>query len=244
MVEDSDDPIVWATVLETALPWACRRRAMIYQDRSHAGRLLAPHLHAYAGRHDVLVLGLPRGGVPVAAEVADALGAPLDVFVVRKLGMPGNEEVAMGAVASGGVRVLHADLVRQALAADPTALERVTERARRELERQERLYRGDEPSIRVTSQIAILVDDGMATGASMEAAVTALQNLHPGRLVVAVPVAPPQTCARLQHRVDEVVCPLRPEPFWAVGDHYAWFEPVEDTEVQALLKAAWVRQSA
>ena len=216
---------------------------MIYKDRSHAGRALAPHLSAYGGRQDVVVLGLPRGGIPVAAEVADALGVPLDVIVVRKLGMPGNEEVAMGAVASGGVRMLHADLVRQVQAKDPSAVERATERAQHELERLEGFYRGDQPGSSVTGRIAILVDDGMATGASMEAAVTAIQSLHPSRLVVAIPVAPPETCARLQHKVDELVCPMRPLPFWAVGDFYEWFEPVEDAEVQALLEAARVRQA-
>jgi putative phosphoribosyl transferase len=217
---------------------------MVYQDRSHAGRALVPLLQAYAGRHDVVVLGLPRGGIPVAAEVADALGAPLCAFVVRKLGFPGNEEVAMGALASGGVRVLHADLVAQAQAADGGAVERALERAQLEVDRLERLYRSDPEDLHLTSRIAILVDDGMATGASMEVAVMAVQHLHPGRVVVAVPVAPPQTCAHLQHKVDELICPLRPVPFRAVGDFYAWFEPVEDSEVQALLAAALARQSA
>lgn len=214
----------------------------MYKDRSHAGRALVPHLGAYGGRPDVVVLGLPRGGVPVAAEVADALGVPLDVIVVRKLGMPGNEEVAMGAVARG-VRILHADLVRQVQAEDPSAVERATERAQHELQRLERLYRGDQPGSSVTGHIAILVDDGMATGASMEAAVTAVRSLHPSRVVVAIPLAPPQACARLQHRVDELICPMRPLPFSAVGDFYEWFEPVEDAEVQALLVAARVRQA-
>ncbi len=189
---------------------------MTYEDRSHAGRILALHLSTYGARQDAVVLGLPRGGVTVAAEVADALDLSLDVFVVRKIGMPANEEVAMGAVASGGVRILHADLVRQVQATDPGAVDRAIERAQRQLDRLERLYRGNRPGPSITGRVVVLVDDGMATGASMEAAVTAIQSLHPGRLVVAIPVAPPETCTRLLHKVDEVVCPMRPVPFRAV----------------------------
>jgi predicted phosphoribosyltransferase len=217
---------------------------MFYRDRSHAGQVLATHLHAYAGREDVLVLGVPRGGVPVAAEVADALAVPLDVFVVRKLGVPWNKEVAMGAVASGSVRVLHHEIVERVEARIPGSLRQVTESEEREVARQERLFRGDRPQIRVAGRIAILVDDGMATGASMEAAVAALRRLEPGWLVVAVPLAPPDTCARLRHLVDDLICPLQPQPFCAVGDHYEWFEPVEDAEVRAIVDAARVRETA
>jgi putative phosphoribosyl transferase len=217
---------------------------MLYRDRSHAGQVLATHLHAYAGRDNVLVLGVPRGGVPVAAEVADALAAFLDVFVVRKLGVPWNKEVAMGAVASGGVRILHHEIVERVEASNPGSLRQVTESEQREVARQERLFRGGRPQVRVAGRIAILVDDGMATGASMEAAVAALRLLEPGRLVVAVPVAPPDTCARLRHLVDDVICPMQPRPFCAVGDHYEWFEPVEDAEVRAIIDAARVRETA
>jgi predicted phosphoribosyltransferase len=193
----------------------------------------------------VVVLGLPRGGVVVASEVADGLGAPLDVFVVRKLGVPGNPEVAMGAVASGGVRVLHDALVRRVEAEDPGALDRVLQREQRELERRERLYRGEDPPGRTLGgRIALVVDDGMATGATMEAAVTALRALRPGWLVVAVPVAPHAVCLRLRHQVDELVCLLEPPDFQAVSEHYDWFEPVDDQEVRALLHSALVRQTA
>ena len=218
---------------------------MTFRDRSEAGRLLARRLLPYSGRQDLVVFGLPRGGVVVASEVADALGAPLDVFVVRKLGVPGNPEVAMGAVASGGTRVLHDALVRSVEATEPGALARVLDREQRELERRERLYRGAEQTRRsLGGRIVLVVDDGMATGATMEAAVASLRVLRPGWLVVAVPVAPHPVCARLRHQVDELVCLEEPPDFQAVSDHYEWFEPVDDLEVQALLRAAGARQTA
>jgi putative phosphoribosyl transferase len=193
---------------------------MVFHDRSHAGRLLAERLLPYAGRQDLVVLGVPRGGVVVASEVADGLGAPLDVLVVRKRRLPGNPE-------------------------DPGGPDRALERERREVEGRERLYRGgDQPRRTLTGHIAIVVDDGMATGATMEAAVAALHAVRPGWLVVAVPVAPHAVCQRLRHQVNELVCLLEPPEVEAVSDHYDWFEPVEDQEVQALLHSANVRQTA
>lgn len=218
---------------------------MAFRDRSEAGRLLARRLLPYSGRQDLVVLGLPRGGVVVASEVADALNAPLDVFVVRKLGVPGNPEVAMGAVASGGTRVLHDALVRSVEAAEPGAVARVLDREQRQVERRERLYRGADPAERsLGGHIVLVVDDGMATGATMEAAVAAIRSQRPGWVAVAVPVAPHPVCARLRHQVDELVCLLEPPDFQAVSDHYDWFEPVDDQEVQALLRAAQARQTA
>ncbi|HEX5043598.1 MAG TPA: phosphoribosyltransferase family protein [Candidatus Polarisedimenticolaceae bacterium] len=218
---------------------------MVFRDRSHAGRLLAERLLPYAGRQDLVVFGLPRGGIVVASEVADALNAPLDVFVVRKLGVPGHPETTMGALASGGVRVLHDALAHQVQAADPGAFDRVLEREQREVERRVRLYRGEgHPRRTLTGRITFVIDDGMTTGATMEAAVEALHALRPGWLVAAVPVAPHAVCQRLRHQVDELVCLLEPPDFQAEGDHYAWFEPVDDEEVQALLRSANVRQTA
>lgn len=218
---------------------------MVFRDRSHAGRLLAKRLLPYAGRQDLVVFGLPRGGIVVASEVADALNAPLDVFVVRKLGVPGHPEATMGAMASGGVRVLHDAVVRGVQAADPVALDRALERERREVERRVRLYRGEgQPRRTLTGRITFVIDDGMATGATMEAAVEALHALRPGWLVVAVPVAPHAVCQRLRHQVDEFVCLLETADFQAEGDHYDWFGLVDDAEVRALLHSANVRQTA
>jgi len=205
-----------------------------FRDRTDAGRALAMALEEYHGRSDVVVLGLPRGGVPVAAEVARALGAPLDVFVVRKLGVPGQEEFAMGAIASGGVRVMN----RQALdmiSIPDEAIEQVVQREERELQRRERQYRGDRPAPAVAGRIAILVDDGLATGSSMRAAVAALRNLDPARIVVAVPVGAAETCRTLQTEADEVVCAIAPEDFRAVGLWYEDFEQTSDEEVHAAL---------
>jgi putative phosphoribosyl transferase len=205
-----------------------------YADRFDAGRRLAEHLSAYVGRRDVTVLGLPRGGVVVAAAVASHLGADLDVFCVRKLGVPWHRELAMGAVASGGVRVLNMDVVEQ-LGIDPEAVERATADEAAELARRERSYRGDRPALDLTGRVAILVDDGIATGATARAAVTAVRRLGPSRVVLAVPVAPPDTLQTFAGITDEVVCPLTPDTFEAVGRWYQNFAPTTDTEVRALL---------
>jgi predicted phosphoribosyltransferase len=206
----------------------------LFRDRREAGRLLATKLSAYANRPDVLVLALPRGGVPVAYEVARALGAPLDVFVVRKLGVPGYEELAMGAVASGGVRVLNHQLVRR-LGIPNHLIESVAEQERQELARRERLYRGGRPTPDVRGRTVILVDDGLATGATMHAAVEALRQLQPARIVVAVPTASPETCEEMRAKVDDVICAITPEPFHAVGRWYQDFAQTTDDEVRNLL---------
>ncbi len=205
-----------------------------FQDRIDAGRRLARALAHYAGRRDVTVLGLPRGGVPVAAEVARALRADLDVFVVRKLGVPGQEELAMGAIASGGVRVLNESVV-DALHIDSASLERVAAQERRELERREQAYRGDRPPLDVRGRVAILVDDGLATGSTMRAAVAAMKRLGPARVVVAVPVGASESVELLRREADEVVCPEIPEPFYGVGQWYDDFAQTSDEEVRALL---------
>jgi putative phosphoribosyl transferase len=208
---------------------------MRFHDRREAGRLLAERLARYAGADDVLVLGLPRGGVPVAFEVARALRAPLDVFVVRKLGVPGYPELAFGAVASGGVRVLNEHVVA-AVGLDEEAIERVAERELAEVERREREYRGDRPPLELRRKVVILVDDGLATGASMRAAALAARELGPEQVIVAVPVAADQTCDEFRHDVDEVVCAFTPEPFYAVGLWYENFEQTSDEEVRELLR--------
>jgi len=205
-----------------------------FRDRVAAGRQLAADLAEYAHRPDIVVLALPRGGVPVAYEVARALGAPLDVFLVRKLGVPGQEEVAMGAVATGGVRVLNDSIVRS-LGIPREVIDAVTARELEELAHRERLYRGDRPSVDVRGRTVILVDDGLATGATMVAAVRALRQRGPARIVVAVPIAPPETCAALRAEADDVVCTMTPEPFRAVGVWYQDFSQTTDDEVRALL---------
>jgi putative phosphoribosyl transferase len=208
-----------------------------FRDRAEAGRFLAGKLRAYAGRPDVLVLALPRGGVPVAYEVARALGAPLDVFVVRKLGLIGHEELAMGAIASHGVRVLNDDVV-QALNIPPEVIDAVAAEERQELERREKAYRDDRPVPDVRGRTVILIDDGLATGSTMRAAVAALKMLHPARLVVAVPVASRETCSELRREVDDIVCAFTPEPFMAVGLWYEDFTQTSDEEVHDLLERA------
>ncbi len=206
-----------------------------FHDRRHAGQVLGDALRAYAGRDDVLVLGLPRGGVPVACEVAQALGAPLDVFVVRKLGVPGHAELAMGAIASGGVRVLNEQLVRQ-LGIEPRVIDAVAEEEQRELERRERLFRAERPAPSVKGRTVILVDDGLATGATMRAAIAALRKLDPARIVVAVPVGARETCEELEHHVDEVVCAHSPVLFEAVGLWYENFDQTSDAQVRETLE--------
>ena len=206
----------------------------LYRDRSDAGRVLATQLTAYANRRDVLVLALPRGGVPVAYEVAKALHAPLDVFIVRKLGVPGHEELAMGAIATGGVCVLNEDVV-QMLHIPDRVIEAVIAKEQQELERREHLYRDDRPPPDVRDRTIILIDDGLATGATMRAAIKALRQQHPARLVVAVPVAAPPTCEELGAQVDEIICAKTPEPFYGVGYWYEDFSQTTDEEVHALL---------
>jgi predicted phosphoribosyltransferase len=206
-----------------------------FRDRTEAGLLLSERLAAYAGRPDVLVLALPRGGVPVGYEVARALGAPLDVFVVRKLGVPGHEELAMGAIASGGVRVLNDDVVEELRIPD-WLIEQVTARELAELERRERAYRDDRPAPDVRGRTVILVDDGLATGSTMRAAVAALRRLGPDRIVVAVPTAASSTCEDFRHEADECVCDITPDPFYAVGAWYEDFSQTTDDEVRDTLK--------
>jgi putative phosphoribosyl transferase len=208
-----------------------------FQDRRAAGRLLAGRLAGYAGVPGVVVLGLPRGGVPVAYEVALALQASLDVFVVRKLGVPDEEELAMGAIAGGGVRVLNEDLIR-ALHLSDAVIERVARREQQELERREIAYRGGRPAIDVQGQAVIVVDDGLATGATMRAAVLTLRRMKPTRLVVGVPTAAPDVCRELAAHVDEIVCLLTPVPFYGVGYWYDDFSATSDEEVRQLLALA------
>jgi predicted phosphoribosyltransferase len=209
---------------------------MKFRDRRHAGAQLAQALREYADRDDVVVLALPRGGVPVAYEVARALHAPLDVFLVRKLGAPGQEELAVGAIASGGVRVLNAGIVR-ALHLDDARIEVIARREQRELERRERAYRAGRGQIALANRIAIVIDDGLATGATMRAAVLALRERGPTRIVVAVPVGAVEACALLRREADAVVCLQAPEPFGGVGLWYDNFDQTSDDEVRALLMA-------
>jgi predicted phosphoribosyltransferase len=206
----------------------------LFRDRREAGRLLAEKLAPYANRPDVLVLALPRGGVPVAYEVARALGAPLDVFVVRKLGVPGYEELAMGAVATGGVRVLNDQIVDR-LGIPDHLIDAVAAREQQELSRRELLYRGGRPPPNIRGRTVILVDDGLATGATMHAAIQALRQQQPARIVVAVPTASPETCEEMRAEVDDVICAITPEPFHAVGLWYQDFSQTTDEEVRDLL---------
>jgi putative phosphoribosyl transferase len=209
----------------------------VFSNRAEAGRFLAEKLGNYAERNDVIVLGLPRGGVPVAYEVAQRLRAPLDVFIVRKLGVPGFEELAAGAIASGDVRVLNEDVVRALPHADEI-IELVTARETAELERREQSYRNGRPPPELGDRIAILVDDGLATGATMRAAVAALRRRGAAKIIVAVPVGAPETCRELEELVDEIVCAIAPEFFQAVGQYYEDFSQTSDEEVRDLLKRA------
>lgn len=209
----------------------------VYKDRQDAGRRLAHFLTHYEGRDDVVVLGLPRGGVPVAYEVAQALHAPLDVLIVRKLGVPGYEELAMGAIASGGAQVIHHAIVRQ-LNIPQEDIERVLNAEKRELERRELAFRGDMGPLNLRNKIVILVDDGLATGATMQAAVEAVYTYEPSKVIVAVPIAAPETCDTMRHLVDEVICAVTPQSFRAVGLWYDNFEQTTDDEVKTLLRQA------
>ena len=206
-----------------------------FRDRADAGRELARALAAYEGRDDVVVLGLARGGVPVAAEVARRLGAPLDVFVVRKLGVEGRDELAMGAIASGGVRVLNQSVI-DGLGIGAGEIERVAEREGAELARRSQRYRGDRPDLDVTGQVVIVVDDGLATGSTMRAAVAAVRQRAPARVVVAVPVGAPATCEELRRVADDVVCLRTPRHFYAVGQWYRDFSATTDDQVAAAVR--------
>lgn len=208
-----------------------------FRDRSEAGQLLARRLTAYANRSDGIVLALPRGGVPVGAEIAQALHIPLDVLVVRKLGVPGQEELAMGAIAADGVRVIYDDVVSQ-LSIPDAAIEQVTRVEQHELERRERAYRADRPALNLRDRIVIVVDDGLATGTTMRAALHLLRRHAPARIVLAIPTAPPETCRAFRDEVDEVICLMTPEPFHGVGLWYDDFHQISDAEVRDLLERA------
>jgi putative phosphoribosyl transferase len=208
-----------------------------FEDRCDAGRRLADLLRNYVGRPDVIVLGLPRGGVPVACEIARRIQAPLDVFIVRKLGVPGFEELAIGAIASGGARVLNPEVARVLPDAEQV-IEQVAAREKIELDRREKLYRGDRPPLELRDRTVILVDDGLATGATMRAAVSALRQRRVARIVVAVPVGAAETCHELEGEVDEVICAISPEDFHAVGQFYQDFSQTTDDEVRELLSKA------
>src|SRR5437773_4172824 len=218
-------------------PGAIAKGIMIFRNRQDAGQRLAARLMNYAGRSGVLVLALPRGGVPVAFEVAQQLKAPLDVFLVRKLGVPGHEELAMGAIASGGTRVINEDVVRY-LQIPGEVIDAVAAEEQRELERREREYRDGKPAPQVKDRVVILIDDGLATGSTMRAAAAALRKQNPSRIVVAVPVAPAETCEEFRKEVDEVVCAATPEPFQGVGLWYDNFSQTSDEEVRQLLNRA------
>jgi putative phosphoribosyl transferase len=205
-----------------------------FDNRVQAGHLLGQALHAYAERNDVLVLALPRGGLPVGFEIAKAIGAPLDVVMVRKLGTPGQEELAIGAIATGGARVLNQDLVAE-LGISEETINSITAREQQELERRSRAYRGQQPFPEVKGRCIIVVDDGLATGATMRAAVAALRAQAPARIVVAVPVAPPSTVGQIRQEADEIVCLDTPEPFLGVGRWYRDFPQMTDEEVKDLL---------
>ena len=208
-----------------------------FKDRRDAGSKLAKKLTAYTRRPDGLILALPRGGVPVAYEVTLALNLPLDIFIVRKLGVPGHEELAFGAIASGGIRVLNSDVVRM-LSIPDKVINFVATRELQELQRRESIYRGDGPSLEVRDHTIILIDDGLATGASMRAAVAGLRSQHPARIVIAVPATAPETCEAFRSEVDEVICAITPEPFYGVGRWYEDFSQVADEEVRILVEQA------
>ncbi|MEN6623460.1 MAG: phosphoribosyltransferase [Smithella sp.] len=208
-----------------------------YKDRVQAGKYLAKKLEQYAKNPDAVVLGLPRGGVVVAYEVARELQLPLDIFLVRKLGVPGYEELAMGAIASGGVRVMNEDVLRM-INISQDKIEAAVKKEEKELERREKAYRGDRPGIDLKSKILILIDDGLATGATMRAAVSALYKQQPRKIVMAVPVASPETCESFKSKVDDLVCAMTPAYFHAVGEWYEYFPQNTDEEVQQLLHRA------
>lgn len=208
-----------------------------FNDRTDAGKRLVERLSKYANREDVLILALPRGGVPVAFEVAKELNVKMDVFIVRKLGVPGNEELAMGAVASGNIRVLNEDVIRS-FHIPQRIIDEVTANELKELERRERIYRGSLPMPKISGLTVILIDDGLATGATMRAAVAAVKTKNPAKVIIAVPVAAPDTCSAFGNEVDEVICVATPEPFYGVGAWYEDFSQTTDKEVIELLDRA------
>lgn len=214
-----------------------------FQNRTEAGQQLAIRLKAYTDRPEVIVLGLPRGGVPVAYEVAKALHSPLDICLVRKLGVPGHKELAMGAIASGGVRILNYDVISW-LGITGKTIDEVAARELKELQRRDRTYRGNRPQLDVRNRIVILVDDGIATGSTMQAAISLLKPQNPSYLVVAVPVAPPETCKALRTVVDDVVCLITPETFYAIGLWYEDFSQTTDEEVHELLATSTPKHHA
>lgn len=216
---------------------------MLFRDRIDAGKKLAAQLKTYANRPDVIVLALPRGGVPVAYEVARELNAPLDVFLVRKLGVPGHEELAMGAIATGGTRILNDDVVTSLNLSDE-AINRVAAKEQQELERREQAYRGGRPPLEMSDRTVLLVDDGLATGATMRAAAVALQKLQPKQVIAAVPVAASETCNEFRMQVDDIICAETPQPFYAVGLWYNNFSQTTDQEVRELLEQARHQQPA
>jgi putative phosphoribosyl transferase len=209
----------------------------MFTNRSEAGRILASQLGRYKGWADVVILALPRGGIPVAYEIGKELEAPVDVFVVRKLGVPGQEELAMGAIATGDVRIINYDVVNQ-LGLDQATIDRVTDQERRELRRREQLYRGDRKPPVLAGKSIILVDDGIATGSTMRAAIAALRQLGPARLIVAVPVVAAETYREIAAEVDEIFCPETPEVFFAISEWYETFGQTTDDEVRDLLSRA------
>ncbi len=208
-----------------------------FKNRSDAGKTLAAKLQVYANRPNAVVLGLPRGGIPVAFEVAAKLGLPLDVLAVRKLGVPGHEEFAMGAIASGGIRVLNEEMIRS-LNIPKETIESVAKKQGEELERREQVYRSDRPRLDVRDLTVILVDDGLATGATMRAAVRALRKQKPVSIIVAVPAAAPEACEELGDEADDIICAITPDPFFSVGSWYEDFSQTTDEEVSQLLKTA------
>jgi len=210
---------------------------MLFRNRTHAGQVLARMLEEYSNRDDVLVLAVPRGGVPVASEIAKALHAPLDVFLVRKLGVPGQEELAMGAIATGGIRVLNYAVVNH-LGVPDHVIDTATKAEQRELDRREQAYRGTREPPEVRGRTIILVDDGLATGSTMRAAVTALRQQKPARIIVAVPVAAASTCQEFRQEVDQIICATTPEPFYGVGQWYEDFSQTTDEDVRDLLDRA------
>ncbi len=211
-------------------------------DRKAAGKTLANALQSYGQRDDVIVLALPRGGVPVAIEIADALDVPLDLMLVRKLGLPGHEELAMGAIAGGDIQVMNENVLRGSRIG-PESIEMVVKKERNELKRREQAYRGDRPWPNLESRCVILVDDGIATGATMRAAIDAVRAQQPTRIVVAIPLAPPDTVQMLKGIVDEVVCLQQPEPFMSIGQWYQYFPQVLDQEVEQMLSERWAYES-
>jgi putative phosphoribosyl transferase len=212
-----------------------------YKNRSKAGRELAKALQPYANRPNVLILALPRGGVPVAYEVAKALNIPLDLMLVRKLGLPGHEELAVGAIATGGIRVLNTEVI-EGMAISEAQIERIAAAELQELRRREKAYRGERPNAEVQGHGVILIDDGLATGATMQAAIAAIRQQRPAEILVAVPVAPKDTVALLRDQADAVICPATPEPFLGVGRWYEDFTQITDAEVRDLLGRLWQEQ--